>query len=85
MKKKRLNVAIQQSNTKMINFDDVTTENIEEHNLNWLQILDHPYRILINAVSGSGKTNSLFNLICYQPDNNKTYMLKICMKHNINC
>ena len=28
---------------KMINFDDVTKENIREHNPNW----DHPYRILI--------------------------------------
>ena len=31
--KKRLNVTIQQSNTTMINFDDVTTGNIEEHHL----------------------------------------------------
>ena len=48
---------------KMINFDDVTKENIKERNPNWLQILDHPYRILIIRGSGSGKTNSLFNLI----------------------
>ena len=47
----------------MINFDDVTKENIKERNPNWLQILDHPYRILIIRGSGSGKTNSLFNLI----------------------
>ena len=31
----------------MINFDDVTKENVEEHNPNWPQIPDHPYRILI--------------------------------------
>ena len=47
----------------MINFDDVTKENIKEHNPNWPQIPDHPYRILIIGGSGSGKTNSLFNLI----------------------
>ena len=31
----------------MINFDDGTKENIKEHNPNWPQIPDHPYRILI--------------------------------------
>ena len=47
----------------MINFDDVTKENIKEHNLNGPEIRDHTYRILIIGGSGSGKTNSLFNLI----------------------
>ena len=28
----------------MINFDDVTKENIKEHNQNRPQIPDHPYR-----------------------------------------
>ena len=42
---------------KMITFDDVTKENIKEHNLNWSQIPDHKYRILMNGVSGSGKKN----------------------------
>ena len=54
----------------MINFDDVTKENIQEHNPNWPQIPDHPYRILIIGGSGSGKTNSLFN----QPDIDKIYL-----------
>ena len=31
----------------MINFDDITKENIKEHYPNWPQIPDHPYRILI--------------------------------------
>ena len=31
----------------MINFDDVTKENMKENNPNWPQILDHPYRTLI--------------------------------------
>ena len=39
----------------MINFDDVTKENIEKHNPNWTKIPDHPYRILILGDSGSGK------------------------------
>ena len=30
----------------MINFDDVAKENIKEHNPNWPQIPNHPYRIL---------------------------------------
>ena len=39
----------------MINFDDVTKENIEEHNPNWPQIPDHLYRKLITGGSESGK------------------------------
>ena len=31
----------------MDNFDEVTGENIREYNPHWLQIPDHPYRILI--------------------------------------
>ena len=42
----------------MINFDDVTKEKIKKHNTNCPQIPYHPYRILIIAGSGSGKTNS---------------------------
>ena len=47
----------------MINFDDYTSENKTEHNLNWSYIPDHPYRILIRGGSGSGKINALLNLI----------------------
>ena len=57
----------------MINFD-VVKENIKEHNPNWPQISDHPYRILIIGGSGSGKTNSLFNLTNHQPDIDKIYL-----------
>ena len=42
----------------MINFEDATKENIKKHDPNWLQIPDHPYRIIITGSSGSGKTNS---------------------------
>ena len=58
----------------MINFDDVIKENIKERDPNWLQIPDHPYRILITGGSGSGKTDSLFNLIRQQPDFDKIYL-----------
>ena len=58
----------------MINFDAVTKENIKEHNPNWPQIIDHPYRILIIGGSGSGKTISSFNLINHQPDIDKIYL-----------
>ena len=65
----------------MINIDDVTKENIKQHNPNWSQIPDHLYIILIIRGSGSGKSNSLFNLINQQPDINKLiYLLKILMK-----
>ena len=59
---------------KMINFDDVTIEKIKEHNPNWPQNSDHPYRILIIGGSVSGKTNSLFNLINQQRDIYKIYL-----------
>ena len=59
---------------KMINFDDVTEENIKEHNPNWPQIPDHPYRILLIAGAGSGKMNSLFGLINHQLDIDKIYL-----------
>ena len=47
----------------MINYDNVAKENINKHNLNWLQIPDPPYRISIIEGSGSGKPDSLLHLI----------------------
>ena len=57
----------------MINFDDVTKEDIKNHNSNWPKIPDHPYSILIIGGYESGKTNSLFNLINQEPDIDKIY------------
>ena len=53
----------------MINFDVVTGENIKEPDHP-----DHPCRILITGRSGSGKTNTLLNLIKHQPDIDKIYL-----------
>ena len=39
----------------MINLDDVVKENIKEHNPNWTQNPDNPYRILVIGGCGSGK------------------------------
>ena len=68
------NRVIKQSKYKMINFDNNTNENKTEHNSNWPYIPDHPYRILIVGGSGSGKTNSLLNLISNLPDIDKIYL-----------
>ena len=50
----------------MLNLDDITNENNEDHNKKWPYISDHPYRMLIAGGSGSVKTNSLLNLIKQQ-------------------
>ena len=56
-----------------------------EHNSKWPYIPDHPYRILIVVGSGSGKANTLLNLINNQPDIVKYIcMQRIHMKKNIN-
>ena len=58
----------------MINFDNYTNENKIKHNPDWPYIPDHPYRILIIGGSGSGKSNTLLNLINNQPDIDKIYL-----------
>ena len=58
----------------MINLDSITNENNKEHNEKWPYIPDHPYRILIIGGSGSGKTNTLLNLINEQRDIDKIYL-----------
>ena len=56
----------------MNNSDDFIKENF--YSPNWRQIPDHPNRFLIIWISGSGKTNSLFNLINQEPDIDKIYL-----------
>ena len=45
-----------------------------EHNPNWPQVPNHPHKTLIIGGSASGKTNSLFSLLCHQPDIDKIYL-----------
>ena len=45
-----------------------------EHDPKWPYIPDHPNRILIVGGSGSGKTNTLLNLINNQLDIDKIYL-----------
>ena len=59
---------------KIINFCNVTKENIKKHNPNLPQIPDHLYRILSIGDSGSGIANVLFNLIVRQQDIDKIYL-----------
>ena len=58
----------------MFNFDYIIKEDIEEHNPNWPEIPDHPYRILIIEGSRSGKSNALLNLINHEPDIYKIHL-----------
>ena len=44
----------------MKNYDQSVEIN---HNLNWFDVPDHPYRILTIGGSGSGKNNVLLNLL----------------------
>ena len=58
----------------MINLDSITNENNKKHTEKWPFIPDHPYRILINGGSRSGKTNTILNLINEQIDIDKMYL-----------
>ena len=50
----------------MINLGSIVNDNNKKHTEKWPYIPDHPYRILIVGGSGSGKTNTLLNLINQQ-------------------
>ena len=58
----------------MIDLDSITNEKNKKHNEKWPYIPDHLYRILIIGGSGSGKTNTLLNLINEQNDIDKIYL-----------
>ena len=58
----------------MIDIDNIVNNSNKGHNENWPYIPDHPYRILIIGGSGSGKTNTLLNLINEQRDIDKIYL-----------
>ena len=48
---------------KIINLESITNKNNKEHNEKWPYIPNHPYRIIIIFGSGSGKVNTLLNLV----------------------
>ena len=58
----------------MINLDKIVNNNNKEHNEKLPYIPEHPYRILIIGWSGSGKTNTLLNLINEQKDIDTIYL-----------
>ena len=58
----------------MINLDKNVNDNNEGHNEKWPFIPDHLYRILMIGGVGSGKTNTLLNLINEQKDIDKIYL-----------
>ena len=58
----------------MLSFGYITKEDIKEHDPNWPEIPDHPYRILIIGRSGFRKTNAFLNLINNKPDIDKIYL-----------
>ena len=58
----------------MIDLDSITNENSKKHDEKWPYIPDHTYRILIIRGSGSGKTNTLLNLINEQSNIDKIYL-----------
>ena len=58
----------------MINLDNIANNNNKGHNEKWPYIPDHLYTILIIGGSGSGKTNTLLNLIKEQKGIDKMYL-----------
>ena len=58
----------------MINFDDDANENKTKHNPKWSYISYYLYRILIIGGSGSGKSNTLSNLINNEPHIDEIYL-----------
>ena len=58
----------------MINLDNIINDNNNNHNEKWTYISDHSYRILIIGGSGSGKTNTLLNLIKERKDIDNIYL-----------
>ena len=59
---------------KIIILESITNKNNKEHNEKWPYIPNHLCRIIIIGGSGSGKTNTLLNLIKKLGDIDKIYL-----------
>ena len=72
--------------TKMFSLDNITNEKNKENNKKWLYIPDHPYKILVIGVSGSGKTIALpiYKIYLYAKDMSEPkYQFLIKKRENI--
>ena len=59
-------------------------DNTKEPNMQWLQILNHPFKIIIVGCSESVKANALLTLIKHQPEVDQIFfMSEIFMSQNI--
>ena len=58
----------------MINLASITNENNKEPSEKWPYLPDHLYKILITVGSGSGKKNTLINLINEQNNTDNIYL-----------
>ena len=65
----------------MIDLDSITNKNNKKHNEKGTYIPDHLYRILIIGGSGSGKTNTLLNLIKEQDYHDVIDKIYLYAKH----
>lgn len=63
----------------LINYDEVTGENAQEHSPLKPQISGYPHKLLIKGGSGARKTNTIINLIYWQPDTHKIYFYSKCL------
>ena len=57
----------------MLNFDYIRKENIKEQNANFPDISENPYKILIVAIFGSWRLNTLLNVVSNKPDIDTIY------------
>ena len=67
----------------MFNLDDTTNENNEDHHKRCSYIPYHPYRMLMNGGSRSGKANAFLNSIKQQDSDNRIEKIYLYAK-NVN-
>ena len=65
----------------MFSLDSITNGNNKNYNKRWWYISDHLYRMLITGGSGSGKINTLLNLIKEQEINQNEPKYNLLVKN----